>query len=131
MKRIALLPLVMVLAAGCMEKIAGPPPGYRAVELVTVAEGISGTAAITDVDGPTSGVSVTLRGVTLGTAYTGRVISGSCVSPGGVAQALAGITAATTSVRAHTLVVADSVLTAGHAIAYSRDGTTVTCGDIE
>lgn len=131
MRRNALLPLAVVLAAACQDKISGPPPGFRAVELATVAEGISGTAAITDVDGPSSEVSVTLRAVILGETYTGRVVSGTCANPGPISAILAGVTAQTTSVQANTAVVPDSVLTPGHAIAYARNANTVTCGNIQ
>lgn len=129
MYRTAAVMLAVALVA-CQDKISGPPPGFRSVELATVAEGISGTAAISDVDGPTSGVAVTLRGVTLGQVYAGRVVAGSCASPGGVSVNLATITAATTSVQATTANVPDSVLTAGHAIQYTRAGNTVTCGNV-
>lgn len=126
--RIALLSLVLLV--GCQDKISGPPPGFRSVELATVAEGISGTAAIDNTDGPTSSVSVTLRGVTLGQLYTGRVVSGTCANPGAVSTNLNGVTAATTSVQATTSAVPDSVLTSGHAIAYQRGTLTVACGNI-
>lgn len=129
MYRIALLSLALVLLA-CQDKISGPPPGFRSVELATVAEGVTGTAAITDADGPTAGIAVTLRGVTLGETYAGRIVGGSCTSPGAVSLNLATITASTTSVQASTANVPDSVLTAGHAITYARGGNTVTCGNI-
>jgi hypothetical protein len=126
--RIALLSLALVV--GCQDKISGLPPGFRSIELANFAEGISGTAAISDAEGPTSSVAVTLRGVTLGQVYTGRIVSGTCSNTGSVSTNLNSVTASTTSVQATTSSVPDSVLTAGHAIAYLRGSTTVACGNI-
>ena len=128
MNRMALLSLALVI--GCQDKVSGLPAGFRSFELTTVAEGVSGSAAISDEEGSTSSVAVTLRGVTLGQVYAGRIVSGTCSNPGTVSANLNSVTASTTSVQARTSSVPDSVLTAGHAIAYLRGSTTVACGNI-
>ena len=122
---------VLVLAAACQDAIAGPPPGFRAVTLATLADGVTGTAAVTDEAGPTSTVRVTLRGVVSGVTYTGHVGSGSCASPGGVAAPLQAAAAPSTSALSSTGGVPDNVLLAGFHIQFSKPGPLrVACGEI-
>lgn len=122
---------LLLLAAACQDAVSGPPPGFRAVTLATLADGVTGTAAVTDDAGPTSSVRVTLRGVSSGVTYTGHVGSGACASPGDVAAPLQPVTAPGTSALSSTGGVPDNVLAAGFHIQFSKPGPArVACGEI-
>lgn len=124
----------LVFACSDDDAVTGTP-GTREIDLATVnGSGASGTAVITDDEGPNSTVSVTITGLDAAETYIGHVHSTTCAGEGGVVVALENLTVTGTTGTAESTDVPDAMLTSNHYIQYHivvpGGAPQIACGDI-
>jgi hypothetical protein len=126
--------LSLLVVGACDDDDSTEPPDTMTVTLETVLGNVTGSALITDIDGPTSTVQVTLQGLTVGETYVGHIHDGSCTDPGEILVTLQSITAATTTASVTTNNVPDSMIGEDHIIQYhlqmAASTPAVACGEI-
>ena len=146
-RRLALLPLLGLLACSGKEKPAAAPPAAQAAPApapkapttVNLTEEnrshITGTLVLTPA-GDSTTVTLTLKGGARNHTYPSHVHSGTCAAPGAVVAPLTSVTVGADRSGTSTTKVATSVLTAalqnGSLLAQSHlsNGKPAACGEI-